>query len=183
MNKIKNIWKQFENVRPSHRALHHLMAVYHLTREHGFASLSSVAEFLNISKSSVTGSLTSLKKSGFLIADNKHRYRLSGKGVEIVNTVLAKRNVVRQFLSEILGLSPMEAMADACKIEHLLSQQTADRLTTLVGLLMGGTSFSSEFRLQLQQTLQFCQPGQDCQGCPAQCCYAVRSPELEAVNS
>lgn len=183
MNEIKDIWKQFEHVHPGHRALHHLMAVYHLTREYGFATSSDIVNFLNISKASVSGALRGLKKAGFVVVDQRQRYRLSGSGVEIVNTVLAKRHIVMQFLTEILGLPPLDAMADACKIEHLLSQQAADRLTTLVGLLRGGSSCSKEFWSQLQETTKFCQPDQHCDGCPAQCCFAVRNLELETVDN
>ncbi len=183
MNEIRDIWKQFGHVRPGHRALHHLMAVYHLTREYGFARSSDIANFLNISKGSVSGALNGLEKAGFVVADQRRRYRLSGSGVNIVNTVLAKRHIVMQFLSEILGLSPLDAMADACKIEHLLSQQAADRLTTLVGLLKGGSSCSKEFWSELQEAAEFCQPDQRCEGCSAQCCFAIRNPGLKAAVS
>ena len=182
MDELKNIWKQFEHVRPGHRALHHLMAVYHLTREHGYAKPSAIADFLNITKASVSGTLGGLKKADFVVADHQQRYRLSGRGVEIVNTVLAKRHIVMQFLSEILGLPPVVAMADACKIEHLLSQQAADRLTTLVGLLRSSSSCSIELLSQFKEAAEFCQPDQRCDGCPAQCYFAVRNPELKAVD-
>ena len=180
MKELKDIWKEFGRVRPSHRALHHLMAVYHLSRENGFATSASVAGFLNIKRPPVSDGLAGLKKSGYLLADTKHRYRLSAKGAEIVNTVLAKRQIVRQFLAEILGLSPLEAMADACKIEHLLSQKAAERLTALVGLLKGESASARECLDVFRQTTEFCRPDERCEGCPAPCCYAIPQARSEA---
>ncbi len=181
MDEYSDIWKQFGRVRPSHCALHHLIAVNQITDEMGYALCPAVADFLKLRKKSVSQTLSNLTKAGFLIKDRNHRYRLSSTGIEIVNTVLAKRNIVMQFLTVILGLSPAEAAADACKIEHLVGQEAADRLTALVGLLRNGSPSSKQLLAQLEETRVFCNPAEWCEMCSARCYYAVRPNRLETA--
>ena len=178
MDEIKDIWKQFGQVRPGHRAIHHLMAINYLASENGFATTSGIANFLNVSHGSVVGAIRKLIESGTILEDKRNHYRLSSDGVDIVNTVLEKRRVVEIFLIDILGLNRLEALADACKVEHLFSQTTTDKLILLVGLLKGNSESAKSFLKEFNKAKEYCKPGQVCNGCKIKCSYAMNDPDL-----
>ncbi len=178
---MNNIWKQFGQTRPGHRALHHLMAIHHLSSTDGDATATGIARYLDVSRSSVAGALQSLKKTGHILGDGVHRYRLTSPGIDIVNAVLAKRRIVEIFLTEALGMTRLDAMADACKIEHLLSQQAADRMTALVGILGGDSPKARSFRTVLKDALSRCEPGEMCQGCPLQCQFRFERADTDTA--
>jgi len=174
---VKDIWKEYGRTRPGHRAVHHLMAIHHLIRERGYATSTGVAYYLNVPRAGVPQALGSLVKSGLVVVEPNGRYRLSPDGIDVVNTVLAKRDIVTQFLSGVLGMPRLDAMAEACKIEHLLGQEASDRLTTLVGLLTGNSALSEQFRATYAQAAKLCRPNERCEGCPVECRFAIRATE------
>lgn len=178
---MKDIWKQFDQVRPGHRSLHHLMAVHFLTKRNGEANLIDIAKYLNISKPNVSTTMKKLKDTGYVFEDDRRRYRLNTKGINIINTVLAKRQVVELFFKEVLGMSPLDALSDACKVEHLLSQKAIDRLTALVGLLKGGSNASQDFSNELKNSFYDCNPGKQCEGCMLECCFAIPCSNKEKL--
>ena len=42
-------------------------------------------------------------------------------------TILSRHRALRSFLEDILEIDPQTANAEACKIEHCISQETMDR--------------------------------------------------------
>ena len=50
------------------------------------------------------------------------------KGLEIAQSVEVKKAGFKSFLTDVLGVSAEQAEIDSCKIEHLISHETSDRL-------------------------------------------------------
>lgn len=128
-------WKEFEHNAISHSAAHHLMAIDSLVREHGYARVSDVARLLNITRGSVSISLKPLKVEGLVDQDENKFIRLSKKGQHLVDILLARRKIIIEFLSEVLGVGKERAEVDGCKIEHLLSAESSLKLTSLLRFL------------------------------------------------
>jgi len=54
--------------------------------------------------------------------------RLSVEGERYVAGLTAKKAAVQAFLTDVLNVSALQAEIDSCKIEHLVSEETLERL-------------------------------------------------------
>lgn len=122
-------WKEFEANELTHSAAHHLIAIHEQGLEYGgWARVSDIAKDLCITRGSVSINLRALKKRGYVITDEHRMVKLSAKGLEIVQSVKTKKASFKTFLTDVLGVSDQQAEIDSCKIEHLISEETSDRL-------------------------------------------------------
>ena len=63
--------------------------------------------------------------------DRNGYIELTSDGLKIANSVYARHNILISFLS-LLGISDKTAEADACRIEHVLSQESVNRIEEFV---------------------------------------------------
>ena len=143
-------WKKFDQNVITHNAAHHLMAIDDLINKLGYARVSDVARQLHITRGSVSISLRPLKKADLVLQDENRHLRLSETGQALVAAVKTKRHLMQRLLAEILGVVPEQAEIDACKLEHLVSNQTAQRLLSFLRFLdsdeLGGEKFVTAWR-------------------------------------
>ncbi len=137
-------WKEFDQNVITHSAAHHLMAIDDLVGELGYARVSDVARRLNITRGSVSISLGPLKKAGLVVQDENRHLRLSPAGQALVAGVKSKRDLMQRLLTEVLGVGPEQAQIDACKLEHLLSNETAGRILSFLQFLDSGSGRARE---------------------------------------
>ncbi len=128
-------WKEFDQNVISHSAAHHLMAIDDLIGTLGYARVSDIARRLGITRGSVSISLQPLKKAGLVTQDENRHLRLSEAGRSLVGSIKTKRLLLRRLLAEVLGVGGAQAEIDACKIEHLVSNETAHRVLALLRFL------------------------------------------------
>jgi Mn-dependent DtxR family transcriptional regulator len=119
------------------------MAVHQLQKELGYARGVDVARLLEVSPPSVTLGLERLQSRGLLKDDRNRFYSLTDVGSRTVESILAHRRILQRFFEEILGVDPQTAEADACRIEHLISDVTSRKLIQCLNLL----SFDPDLRL------------------------------------
>lgn len=129
------VWKEFAKNELTHSSAHYLMTIHELLKKQGYARLSDMAKELNVSKGSLSTSLKALVKKDFIhIDDNKH-FQLTKKGQEALHTILGTSFIVKRFLSSVLEIDEETAEIDACKIEHLLSKDSAKKMLSLMRVL------------------------------------------------
>lgn len=130
------IWKSFEANELTHSAAHHLVAIHQLGAEYGgWARVSDIARQLSITRGSVSINLRTLKKRGLVVTDEHRMFKLSPKGRRIAQGILAKKATLMAFLTHVLGVPTHQAEVDSCKIEHLISHPTSERLVHFVRFL------------------------------------------------
>lgn len=86
-----------------------------------------VAEYLNYSKPSVSRAVGLLKTGGYLQMDKDGFLTLTDTGLEIAHKIYARHTLISQVL-EKLGVSKETAAADACKIEHAISDESFEAI-------------------------------------------------------
>jgi Mn-dependent DtxR family transcriptional regulator len=128
-------WKEFDQNVITHSAAHHLMAIDDLIGQLGYARVSDIARQLNITRGSVSISLQPLKKAGLVEQDENRHLRLSERGQHLVAAIKTKRHLMQRLLAEVLGVEAEQAEIDACKLEHLVSNETARRLLSFLRFL------------------------------------------------
>lgn len=125
---MDNIWKKFEENNITHSAAHHLLTILELREKRGYARVTDVAKDLNITTGSASINLKSLKAKHLIVEDENKFLSLSEEGEVIARAVLLRKNILNDFLVNILKVSPEQAEIDSCKTEHLISAETALKL-------------------------------------------------------
>ncbi len=125
-------WKEYDSGDVTHSASHYLAAINYLTASQGYARAVDVARYLEITRGSVSITMRSLKERGLVVEDANRFLSLSDEGQAIVDQIRHRRRLVKEFLADVLGVDPEQAEADACKVEHLLSDEACDRLDEFV---------------------------------------------------
>ena len=82
-----------------------------------------IVKELNYSKPSVSIALSNLKKEGYVTVDANGTIEFTDEGEKIAKKIYERHTVLSQLLME-LGVSPKTASEDACRIEHVISDET-----------------------------------------------------------
>ena len=122
------IWKQFEGNNITHSGAHHLIAIFELRQERGYARVTDVARHLSITSGSASTNLKSLKSKGLVEEDDNRFLNLTEKGKQIVEFVLIRKQIFLDFFKSVLRVGEEQAEIDSCKIEHLISAETTQKL-------------------------------------------------------
>ena len=90
-----------------------------------------IAHELNFSKPSVSVAMKRLRENGYIQMDADGAIILLPPGEEIAQRIYARHRLLTEFLIQ-LGVSPETAAADACKIEHDISEESYKRIKDTV---------------------------------------------------
>ena len=82
-----------------------------------------VSEYMNFSKPSVSRAVGLLKENGYITVGEDGELKLTDKGYAIASKIYERHDILTQALIK-LGVSPETAENDACKIEHVISDET-----------------------------------------------------------
>ena len=102
-------------------------AILVLQKQRGMVRSVDVARYLDVSKPSVCHAVATLKNGGFLTMDDGFFLHLTNIGREVAEQIYEKH----RFFTERLiaaGVDPEIAEADACRIEHVISEESFRRL-------------------------------------------------------
>lgn len=160
-----DIWKEFERNPISHSVAHHLTAIADLLESPGYARVSDVARRLNITRGSASLTLKALKQRGLVVEDENRFLRLSPDGERVAEAVRGKKFLVQSFLHSVLGVSSRVAAEDTCKVEHLFSNETADRLARFLRFVFSNDASAEAFVRAWREFNEPC--NDDPAGCPA----------------
>ena len=98
-----------------------------MQQQHGYIRSIAVAEHLGVTKPSVTYATKRLRENGYITMDKDGLITLTPTGLSIAESMLDRHHTLTRFLMA-LGVDAANAEADACKIEHDISQKTFDAI-------------------------------------------------------
>ncbi|MBQ3099929.1 MAG: metal-dependent transcriptional regulator [Clostridia bacterium] len=101
----------------------YLETIYRLTKSKGSVRSLDVAEDMGYSKPSVSRAVKLLKDGEYITVDNNGYLNLTAHGQEIAEKIFERHTVISKFLVK-LGVDPYIAAKDACKIEHVISDES-----------------------------------------------------------
>ena len=105
----------------------YLEAILVLQKQKGMVRSVDMARHMGVSKPSVCHAVATLKNGGFLTMDDGFFLHLTNIGREVAEQIYEKH----RFFTERLiaaGVNPEIAEADACRIEHVISEESFRRL-------------------------------------------------------
>lgn len=106
----------------------YLEAILVLKERHGLVRSIDVVHYLDFSKPSVSVAMKRLRENGYIEMDREGYITLLPPGEEIARRIYTRHRLLTQFLIQ-LGVSEEVAAADACKIEHDLSDESFEKIT------------------------------------------------------
>ena len=133
-----DFWKAFDQNPITHSAAHHVVAIADLIDEFGYARVSDVARLLKITRGSVSVTLKNLKSRGLVTEDERRFLGLSEEGLKMAQAIRAKKRAMIRLFMDVLGIGEEQAEIDTCKIEHLISNHTAERVARFFRFLESG---------------------------------------------
>ena len=108
----------------------YLEAVLVLQKERGMVRSVDVARHMGVSKPSVCHAVATLKAGGFLTMDEDFFLRLTDVGREVAEQTYEKHCFFTRLLIEA-GVEPRIAEQDACRMEHVISPASFQKLVEL----------------------------------------------------
>lgn len=158
-------WRAFDENRVTHSVAHYLMAVDRLLEENGYARVTDVASALKITRGAASLALTQLKERGLIKEDPNRFLLLTDRGKELAQVIEKNFILLHKFFDEILGVSEEQAHADACKMEHLLSEASSIKLHHFLQVLFSNQHLLQDLLTTLKETNTDCKGHGSCELC------------------
>jgi len=105
----------------------YLEAIHVLTNTTGYVRSIDISEYLGYSKPSVSRAVGILRTGGYIQVDKDGGITLTPAGLEIAEKIYARHTLLTKLLIHI-GVSEETAAADACKLEHAISDESFEAL-------------------------------------------------------
>ena len=87
-----------------------------------------IANELEYSKPSVSIAMKNLRENGHITVDEDGHITLTQSGLKIAESIYERHSVISDFLKS-LGVDAKTAINDACRIEHVISEQSFEKLS------------------------------------------------------
>lgn len=101
----------------------YLETIYILSQKSSSVRAIDVGEYMGYSKPSVSRAMGLLKNGGYVVADKDGFLTLTEAGLEIASKIYERHTVLSELLTQ-LGVTPETAVKDACRIEHVISDES-----------------------------------------------------------
>ena len=101
----------------------YLEAIHVLSREQSLVRSVDVSEYLGYSKPSVSRAVGLLKAGEYITVGNDGGLNLTDAGREIAEKIYERHTLLTKLLVKV-GVSEEVAAADACKLEHAISDES-----------------------------------------------------------
>lgn len=109
------------NIRES--AENYLETILIIKERKGSVRSIDIANELNFSKPSVSVAMKNLRENGYIYVDDGGCITLTDKGFEIADKMYDRHRTISEYFV-LLGVDPEIAVKDACRIEHIISDES-----------------------------------------------------------
>lgn len=109
----------------------YLETILILRQRNGYVRSTDVAKELDFSKPSISRAMKILKQAGYITMEPDGNLVLTEEGNARANAVYERHRLITRFLVE-LGVSKETAAQDACRIEHIISEESFEQIRRYV---------------------------------------------------
>ena len=110
----------------------YLETIYQIEEERGVARVNEISKSLRVSYPSTSGILKKLNDMGLVVHERYGYIRLTEEGKRIAADTLERHHTLYRFFRDVLGINAEVAEADACKVEHAVSDSLLSKLIKFV---------------------------------------------------
>ena len=105
----------------------YLESIFMLSKSKSAVLSIDVCEYLGYSKPSVSRAVKILKENGYLTVERGGELKLTDSGKAVAETMFKRHTLLTEFLTK-LGVCEETAAKDACKIEHVISEESFEAI-------------------------------------------------------
>lgn len=106
----------------------YLETILILKERMGFVRSIDIATELDYSKASVSRAMSILKEANLIYIEKNGGINLTDSGQKHADKIYERHQLISEFLVKVLEVDDEIASADACKMEHTLSNETFDKI-------------------------------------------------------
>ncbi len=106
----------------------YLKALLELSKNAEPVHSTYVADAVGVSRASVSRAMVLLKDEGYITKEKYGTISLTALGRQTAGSVKKRNELIRIFLTDVLGVGDKMAKIDACRMEHTISAETASKL-------------------------------------------------------
>ena len=110
----------------------YLETILDLQKANKVARAKDIAERLGLQKGSVSGALKVLKEKDLINYKPYSFITLTAKGKKIAESIHRRHNVLNDFLQNVLQIDAEKADNTACRMEHVIDEETLERLIAFI---------------------------------------------------
>lgn len=110
----------------------YLETILILKKRNGQVRSIDIARELNFSKPSVSRAVGILKDDGYISVESSGCIELTEKGTIVAKNIYEKHKILTEFFTTVVKVSPEIAEEDACRIEHVISDETFQGLKRIL---------------------------------------------------
>lgn len=110
----------------------YLKVLYRLQLENDTGRIRDLAKGLGVTPGTVCAVLKKLEYAGLVIHDHYGSVKLTPPGSRVAECVVRRFEILRSFLTEVLGIDSDAAEHDACTMEHSVSPATVNRIESML---------------------------------------------------
>jgi DtxR family Mn-dependent transcriptional regulator len=132
----------------------YLEAIANLGEGRKVVRVKQISEMLGVKMPSVTSALKKLSEQELVEHERYGQIKLTPEGDKVARDVIYRHEALTRFFAQALGINRETAEEDACKIEHVISPLSMERLAKFVKFIeacpLGGTNFPSRYEYYLE---------------------------------
>ncbi len=113
----------------------YLEAIYRIEKERGVVRVKEISLAMGVTYPSTSGILKKIEGMGLVEHERYGYVKLTEAGLGIAEKIHRRERNIRRFFQEILELPEELAIEDACKMEHAMGDETAERLIDFLTFL------------------------------------------------
>ena len=134
----------------------YLEAIAMLHGENKVARVSQISQKLKVKMPSVTSALKKLSERGLVVHERYGYVELTTEGDKVAEDVVRRHKALSRFFTEALDIDPKTAEVDACKIEHVISPLSLERMIKFIEFTeacpLGETNFQKRYKYYLEHS-------------------------------
>lgn len=124
----------------------YLEMICNLIEDNGGAKAVEIAKKFNISRASVSEALGKLAEKELIIYEGHKGITITEKGLIQARRVIQKHNTLTDFFENTLGVDKDTAESNACKIEHVISEDVFNRIEKFQNFCNQNEEFITKFK-------------------------------------
>ena len=113
----------------------YIESISELGAESGYVRTSDLAEHLDVSLPSVSEAVKRLVGLGLALRKSRSEIGLTKEGRKIAAQLTRRQKALERFMVDVMLMKPRKASSMACRIEHFVDREFADRLSDVVEFL------------------------------------------------
>ena len=111
----------------------YLETIYLLSKQRGQVRSIDVAEHMGYSKPSVSRAVGLLRQGGYITTDHDGSLTLTDEGKAVAEKIIERHTILSKLFIH-LGVGAAVAAEDACKIEHIISDETFNAIKAYLNM-------------------------------------------------